>query len=157
MPPAPPPIEFDDTLWPLLIIRIAGRPTMRDLEAYLDRRLEYMRRPERHVLLYDTSDLRMPSNEMNQRHVAWLKEHDALIQEKVVATSVIITSPLVRLTASAMAHFWRSRVPYHITANLPEAARWAADRLHDAGYPVQANLIRQRFRAGTGPHWRKGP
>jgi len=86
MPPAAS-IEFDDTLWPLLIIRISGKPTMRELEAYLDERFEYMRRPERHV------------------------EHDALIQQKVVATSVIITSP----------------------------------------------LIRQRFGAGAGPAWRKGP
>jgi hypothetical protein len=85
MPPAAS-IEFDDTLWPLLIIRISGKPTMRELEAYLDERFEYMRRPERHV------------------------EHDALIQQKVVATSVI-TSP----------------------------------------------LIRQRFGAGAGPAWRKGP
>lgn len=156
MPPAAS-IAFDDTLWPLLIIRISGKPTMRELEAYLDKRLEYMRRPERHVLLYDTSQLRLPANDLNQRHVAWLKEHDALIQQKVVATSVIITSPLIRLTVSAMAHFWRSPVPYHLTATLPEAARWAADRLHEAGYPVQANLIRQRFGAGAGPAWRKGP
>ncbi len=153
MPPAPPPIEFDDTLWPLLIIRFAGRPTMRDLEAYLDKRVEYMRRPERHVLLYDTSGLSMPSNDQSQRHVAWLKEYDTLIQEKVIATSVIITSPVVRLAVSAMAHFWRSRVPYHITANLPEAIRWAADQLYDAGSTVQANLIHQRF--GAGPAWRK--
>jgi hypothetical protein len=153
MPPAPPPIEFDDTLWPLLIIRFAGRPTMRDLEAYLDKRVDYLRRPERHVLLYDTSGLSMPANDQSQRHVAWLKEYDTLIQQKVVATSVIITSPVVRLTVSAMAHFWRSRVPYHITATLPEAIRWAADQLYDAGYTVQANLIRQRF--GAGPAWRK--
>jgi hypothetical protein len=154
MAPAPP-IEFDDSLWPLLIIRMSGRPLRRELEAYLDKRLEYLRGPERHVLLYDTSGLSLPTNDLNQRHVAWLKEHDALIQEKVVATSVIITSPPIRLTVSAMAHFWRSRVPYHIFANLPEAARWAADRLDDAGHTVQANLIRQRF--GAGPGWRKGP
>lgn len=156
MPPAAS-IEFDDTLWPLLIIHISGKPTMRELEAYLDKRLEYMRRPERHVLLYDTSQLRLPANDLNQRHVAWLKEHDALIQQKVVATSVIITSPLIRLTVSAMAHFWRSPVPYHLTATLPEAARWAADRLHEAGFHVQANLIRQRFGASVSPAWRKGP
>ncbi|HLM44198.1 MAG TPA: hypothetical protein VK458_10030, partial [Myxococcaceae bacterium] len=78
MPPAAS-IAFDDTLWPLLIIRISGKPTMRELETYLDQRLEYMRRPERHVLLYDTSQLRLPANDLNQRHVAGLKEHDALI------------------------------------------------------------------------------
>ena len=144
--------EFDDSLWPLLLIRFSGNPSMQELETYLAKRLEYMQRNEPHVLLYDTRNARMLSQPLTQRHVAWMKEHDALRRKTVVASTVVITSPIIRLTASAVLHFWPAKTPYHFCANLSEAVNWAADWLTRTGYPQQAHQVRQRFNANPG--WR---
>jgi hypothetical protein len=137
--------EFDDSLWPLLIVRFSGNPTRAELETYLAKRLEYMQRHERHVLLYDTREARMLSHVLMQRHAEWLREHESLRRETVLASAVIITAPIIRLTASAILHVWPVRSPYHFTATLPEAAHWAAERLREAGHPITAQRIHQRF------------
>jgi hypothetical protein len=147
-PSAKPPASgftFDDSLWPLLIIHFLGNPTRAELETYLAKRLEYMQRNEPHVLLYDTRHARMLNNELIQRHVAWMREHDVLRRKTVMASVVVITSPVIRLTASAILHFWPPKTPYHFGSNLPEAVRWAADWLQKAGHHAQANLVRQRY------------
>ncbi|PTL84558.1 hypothetical protein [Vitiosangium sp. GDMCC 1.1324] len=137
--------EFDDSQWPLLIIRIPRTPTADEMEEYLARRLEYMKRHEHHVILYDTRELRLASNAMNQRQVEWLRKHDELILETLLGAVVIITSPLNRLTASAIMHFKKPTTPYSIASSMPDAVRWAADCLQQAGYFTEAHRIRQHF------------
>lgn len=154
MPPTPSGFEFDDSLWPLLLIRFTGNPGMQELETYLAKRLEYMRRNEPHVLLYDTRNARMLSNPLTQRHVAWMKEHDELRRKTVVASTVVITSPVIRLTASAVLHFWPAKTPYHFCATLGEAVNWAADWLHKTGHPHKAHQVRQHL--ASNPGWRSG-
>lgn len=144
MPPASR-IELDDSLWPLLFIRLTSNITLADLEAFLAKRLEYMQRHEPHVLLYDTREFRLPTNTLTQRYLEWNRQHELLARETVLASSVVIISPLIRLTASTLIHFWPPRQPYHFAATLPDAARWASDQLQMAGYPLQANNVRQRF------------
>lgn len=154
MSSSPSGFEFDDSLWPLLLIRFSGNPSMQELETYLAKRLEYMRRHEPHVLLYDTRNARMLSKPLTQRHVAWMKEHDALRRETVVASAVVITSPIIRLTASAVLHFWPAKTPYFFCANLSEAVNWAADWLNKTGHSPHAHQVLQRFSANPG--WRGG-
>jgi hypothetical protein len=141
---------FDDSLWPLLIIHFSGSPTAAELETYLAKRLEYMQRNESHVLLYDTRNARLLSHAQSQRHVQWMKEHDALRSKTVMASVLVITSPVIRLAASAILHFWPVKMPYFICSNLPEGVRWAADWLQKAGHHVQANLVRQRYASHSG-------
>ena len=77
--------------------------------------------------------------------MAWLKEHDALIQEKGVATSVIITSPLIRLALSAIFYFKPMPVPYVVTSRFSEAALWAISRLQTQGLALEAERLRHHF------------
>ncbi|WNG43329.1 hypothetical protein F0U60_03885 [Archangium minus] len=137
--------HFDDSLWPLLIIRVPKGPTPRELEAYLAKRLDYMKRREQHVILYDTRAIGVPSNTLNQRHLEWLREHDMLIRETLIGSSIIITSPLMRLTASTLLHFKPPTMPYYISASLTDAVRWAADLLQKAGHPIPAHRIHQHM------------
>jgi hypothetical protein len=146
--------DLDDSLWPLLIVRFVGAPTLDDLDKYLARRLTYLQRYEQHVIIYDAREARMFSNALIQRHVAWSKQHEALRRGSVVASAVVVTSPLIRMAASTLLHFLPSKTPSRFCASVPEAVNWLADWLQKEGYPVQANQARQRF--GTGPGWRGG-
>lgn len=152
MPPASG-FDIDDSLWPLLIIRFVGAPSLEDLEGYLAKRLMYLERYQPHVIVYDARETRMFSNALVQRHVAWSKQHEAL-RQSVVASAVVITSPLIRMAASTLLHFLPAKTPSRFFATVPEAVSWLADWLRKEGYPVQANQARQRF--GTGPGWRGG-
>ncbi|WNG32836.1 hypothetical protein F0U61_03810 [Archangium violaceum] len=142
--------DFDDSLWPLLIIRVPKTPSPKELEEYLAKRLDYMKRREQHVILYDTRALRVPPTVLKQRHLEWLREHDLLIQETLLGSSIIITSPLMRLTASAIMHFKPPTMPYYISATLTDAVRWAADLLQKAGHPIPAHRIHQHM--GSPPN-----
>ena len=151
MPPASG-FDIDDSLWPLLIVRFVGAPSLDDLEGYLAKRLVYLQRYQPHVLVYDARETRMFSNALIQRHVAWSKQHEALRRRTVLASAVVVTSPLIRMAASTLLHFLPSKTPSRFCASVPEAVNWLADWLHKEGHLVQANRARQRF--GVGPGWR---
>lgn len=145
--------EFDDSLWPLLIIRFVGIPSAADLETYLAKRLEYMQRHQPHVHIYDTREARMLPHALIQRHVAWMKQHDALRRETLKASAVIVTSPVIRLAASTLLHFFPSqKTPYRFFTHLPEAVSWLSDWMQKEGHTDQAHHARRRF--GSSPGWR---
>lgn len=153
MPPASG-FDIDDSLWPLLIVRFIGAPSLEDLEEYLAKRLMYLERYQPHVIVYDARETRMFSNALIQRHVAWSKQHEALRRGTVKASAVVITSPLIRMAASTFLHFLPSKTPSRFCASVPEAVNWLADWLRKEGHTVQANQARQRF--GSSPGWRHG-
>ncbi|HYO53677.1 hypothetical protein [Archangium sp.] len=140
---------FDESLWPLLVIHFSGIPTSEEFEAYLSRRLDYLRRYERHAIVYDTRRVRLLPAEMRTRHVVWTREHEALRREMLVANAIVITSPVIRLTLNLALHAMRDDVPYFVAPTLSEAALWAADRLRDVGHPIPAERIRRHFETSS--------
>lgn len=54
---------FDDSLWPLLILRIVGEPSNQQFEEYLDVSASYLRRGEPHVVVADLLRVGMASAE----------------------------------------------------------------------------------------------
>jgi len=138
-------ITFDDSHWPLLLLRFEGVPTAQQFEAYLARRLEYLQRQERHGIVYDTRQTRLITSELRQRHSAWSREHNALRQRFLVGNALIITSPVIRLTMNMVLSLGREKVPYSVAATVPEAALWIASRLSDAGDVEPAERLRRHF------------
>lgn len=144
-------ITFDDTHWPLLLIHFTGAPSLAQTETYLGRRLDYLRRPEPHLIIYDTHRIRFISSEVRQRHMEWSRATEALRREKLLGNALIVTSPLVRLAMSLAVNVVRAEVPYFVAPALPEAALWSAGRLEERGYPAAAERIRQHFAPLAAP------
>lgn len=139
-------ISFDEAHWPLLIVRFTGLPSEERFDAYLAQRLEYLRRGERHVVVYDTRQARVITSEMRQRHVEWMHQHEALRYQTVLGHALIITSPFFRLTMGVVLGLKRGRTaPYSVWASLPPAALWGADRLAEAGEGAAAERLRHDF------------
>jgi hypothetical protein len=138
-------ITFDDSHWPLLLIRLEGVPTPGHFEAYLARRLEYLQRRERHGIVYDTRQTRLITSELRQRHAAWSREHNAARQRFIVGNALIITSPVIRLTMNLVLSLGGEKVPYSVAATLPEAALWIANRLRELGDVEPAERLRRHF------------
>jgi len=138
-------ITFDDSHWPLLLLRFEGTPTSEQLEAYLARRLEYLRRQQRHGIVYDTLQTRLITSEIRQRHTAWSREHRAARLRFTVGNALVMTSPFMRLTMNLVLSLGGEKVPYSVAATVPEAALWIANRLHDAGDVEPAERLRRHF------------
>ncbi len=144
MPP-PSNITFDDSLWPLLVVRFAGTPTEEQFEAYLARRQSYLDRKQKHALIYDTVRFQVLTHEQRQRQINWLKERADTLKELSLGSALVITSPVARMTLSIVLHFSQAATPTHAARSLPEAARWAASRLQDAGFVKEAQHVRTHF------------
>ena len=71
--------------------------------------------------------------EQRWRQVEWFEEHERSIRERVLGTAVILVSPLVRLSVSAIVFFKPLPVPLATFPHLTAAEAWAAERLQEAG------------------------
>ena len=138
-------ITFDDSLWPLLVVRFTGTPTNPQFEEYMARRGSYLARNQKHTLIYDTVSFTVLSSEQRQRQIHWLKEHKEPLRTLSLGSALIITSPVVRLLLSGVLHFSQASSPYHAARSMPDAASWCAGRLAGAGLLAEAQRVRTRF------------
>jgi hypothetical protein len=140
--------SFDDSLWPLMVVRLTGELPPREFERYLSRATQYLQRQDRHVCIFDVSELRLFSTEQRQRQVEWLKAHEVLMRQKLLGVAYVVTSATVRLTMSVIFHFKPPPVPYTLVPNLGDAGAWAAMRLDEARFSTPAALVRSQFAPG---------
>jgi ribosomal protein S15P/S13E len=138
-------ITFDDSLWPLLVAKFEGEPTLQQQEEYFSRLLAYLRRDEKSVGILETSQVRMMTAEHRRRLAEFLKEHDALMRRQLLGCAAVITSPVMQLASSVILYFKPPGFPLITTTTLPEAARWTARRLEDSGLLHPAERIRRHY------------
>jgi hypothetical protein len=136
-------ITFDDSLWPLLVVRFVGAPTNQQHAAYLAQLRAYLQHGERYVSIMDSRQLRLVSSEQRVRQAEFIKENEGLLKQVTLGTAGIVTSPLVRLAASVFLHLKPMPTPYYIAPSLPMAAGWAAERLEQAGLSMSAERVRR--------------
>jgi hypothetical protein len=140
---------FEDSLWPLLLVKFGRNSTDEDLETYLESRYAYLRRRERHVVIIDTREVHLPSVRQRQRYADWLREHEVLIRQWTLGSAYVIASPTVRMMASVIRHFGAMSTPFLATTTLPPAAAWAAERLGEAGLAQAAARVRASYSIPT--------
>ncbi|HEX5746645.1 MAG TPA: STAS/SEC14 domain-containing protein [Archangium sp.] len=140
-------ITFDDSRWPLRLVRFVGTPTPRQYEHYLETVSSSLRRRERYLSVTDLTRGGLPTPEQRQRQVLWMQEHEGLLREVVLGMAFVITSPVMRLSVSTVMHFKPLPVPYFVTAQEHEAMGWASARLEEQGL----RLSPPEAKAGSGP------
>jgi hypothetical protein len=145
MPPSDSGILFDDSLWPLLLIRAPRVVTSRQQEVGLATLATYLRRRERHLSIVDLRQLAEVPLDQRNYQVEWFRQHEDLLRESLLGMALVINSPVTRLAMSVILHFKPLPIPQHIGPQLEAAASWAAARFQDAGDPLAAARIRQHF------------
>lgn len=138
-------ITFDDSLWPLLVVKFVGAPTNQQQEAYLAQLRAYLQQGDRYVSILDTRLLRMMTSEQRVRQAEFIKENEGLLRRVTLGSASIVTSPLIRLAASVFLHLKPMPTPYYIAPTLPQAAGWAAERLELAGLSEASERVRHHF------------
>jgi len=140
-----PSFTFDDSLWPLLIVRFGDAISSRCFEAALEQRSAYLRRREKHIVLYDTSRASLRLLTHRQRYVEWLQSLDEADHENMLGVALVITSPSFRLALTSVLHLLSRRPLYFAASSEQGAVCWAADRLFEAGFSRQAERIRLHY------------
>lgn len=135
----------DDSLWPLLIVQQRGTVPLEQFEEYLARRLSYLRRPEKHAVLFDMRHAPMLPSEIRQRQAEWLKQHGSLVDTQVLGHALVITSPLLRLMLSTFHKVRPRNSRYLITPHLNDAARWCLNVLEESGSNPPTQRIEAHF------------
>ncbi|MFL5358543.1 hypothetical protein [Archangium sp.] len=135
-------ITFDDSLWPLLVIRFTGMPTNQQFDDFLAKRGASLARRQKHVVIYDTGSFRVLSPEQRQRLINWFRERKAIQKQLSIGSALVITSPVTRLLLSSILQFTQTETPYHVARSVSEAAQWAAARLDEAGLFADAQRVR---------------
>ena len=127
------PSIIDDSHWPRLYLRLPGILTTQGHEDCLTALALQLRRQERFVSIVDLTRVGLVPLEQRWRQVEWFEEHEQLMRETSVGTAIILTSPLVRLSISAILYFKRLPLPMTLVATPAEAEAWARSRLEEAG------------------------
>jgi hypothetical protein len=139
-------ITVDDSHWPLVIVRMVGTPTVADFEAYLEQRLELLRRGQ-HAIVVDVDASRgvtMPT-EQRVKQVEWRVRHEELIRQKLLGMAYATDSAIFRLSLSLVFHMKPPAYAYVVAPNLELGVAWAACRLSEAGLHADAERTRLHF------------
>jgi hypothetical protein len=146
MPHAPNRISFDDSLWPLLVVKFEGVPTTAQVAEYLEELTRYLERGERYITLNDTTGMTgMGPSEQRQMQVDWMKRHAERCRELSLGVAYAAPSPLVRLTVSVIFFLQPTRAPYLVTSTVSSAAAWVADQLEERGLGPVAERVREHY------------
>ena len=94
------------------------------------------------MCILDVRDVYLPPAQMRQRYTGWLLENEEALRRWSLGNAYVIQSPEVRVMMSLIRHSAHLAMPFVVTATLPPAAAWAADRLQEAGLSQAATRVR---------------
>jgi hypothetical protein len=138
-------ITFDDSLWPLVILRAQGAPTDQEMKEYQARSLSYLARGEKYVTIADLSQLSMLSATQRRMQAEYLQENAAALRERLLGNATIINSAPLRLALSIIMPFKPTPMPFTIVGDMDSAVRYALRRLEESGLGDAAARIRHQL------------
>jgi hypothetical protein len=137
-------VDFDDeSLWPLLLVRYVGTPTLEQQEEYQARLSECLHRGEQYVSIIDMRAFEGVPNTQRQRMAQFLREHEPLFRRVAIGTCILLDSPLARLVVSVVFHLKPMPTPYYVASSPRGALDWVLARLAAAGLSEEVARIRE--------------
>ncbi len=130
-------IEYDDSRWPLVLIRYKAMVDEREFPTLLETQIASLQRGLREktriCFIYDASLGYSASPKVRKLQAQWLETNMALLRLVTAGAVMVFTSPLTRGVLTAI--LWVTSIPYPITvvATVPEAEEWCNARLVKAG------------------------
>ncbi|HTH57165.1 MAG TPA: hypothetical protein VL728_14040 [Cyclobacteriaceae bacterium] len=126
-------ITFDDSRWPLLLVKHPLEPV--DKQATLDYlvRLEtYFLRNEKFVALFDVSGAKPPTAEHRFMVATWVKAKQDIIKPTLLGTAYVMPNLVQRLVLTTFLKFMDTTEiigPVKVFNGMGKAKAWAHERL----------------------------
>jgi hypothetical protein len=138
-------ITFDDSLWPLLILRGEGEPTDQQMKEYQAQSLSYLQRGEKYVTISDLSRLGMLSPTQRRMQADYLLRNADALGERLLGNAAIIRSAPLRLIIYLILPFQPTPMPFNIVADMDSAVTYVLRRLRESGLGDEATHIQQQL------------
>jgi hypothetical protein len=139
------PVTFDETFWPLVLVRYVAPLTDQEHARSLERFGGYLRRGEPYFCIVDTSRVHTPTPLQRQRQEEWDREHAEQVRTTVLGTALIVTSPIIQLTLSVLLHLRPMLAPYVVVSDMKAALSWVTARMEAQGLGACVERIRAHF------------
>jgi hypothetical protein len=138
-------IMFDDSLWPLLQIRVTGAMSDAQFAGFLAQSDTYLARGEPYVSILDLGQVSLPTPAQRQMQAEWIRKREADMRQWVLGNANIITSAPIRLALSLIFHLKPPPMPYSAVADMDSALRFVLGKLEEGGRGADAERIRRHF------------
>jgi hypothetical protein len=119
----------------LVVFTAVGEQSDADLEAYLADCEALLRRRQPHGSIYDARRSIPVGPKLRKRVVEWLSRNDALLRTYLVATGVVMSTPLQRGVFRAILWMHPLPFPYCVESSLEAARGYVCSRLAERGCP----------------------
>lgn len=127
------PITFDDSRWPLLLVKHPAEPV--DKQSTLDYlvRLEaYFLRKEKFVAVFDVSGTKPPTAEHRFMVASWIKAKQEIIRPHLLGTAYVMPNLIQRVVLTTFLKFMDTTEiigPVKVFNTMGKAKAWARGRL----------------------------
>jgi hypothetical protein len=132
-------IEFDVSLWPLVLVTMPGQLQVEDI-VYLQESYEAVfAAPTRHALVVDTTTLEsIPDATLRRRMKEFEDGRRPIIRERNIGSGIVLSNSLVRGAYTALRWISPQPAPNKAFANVRDAARWCVEGIEADGQEVPA-------------------
>jgi hypothetical protein len=117
----------------LVVCTAVGEQTEEDLESFLRHNEILLRRREPHGTIFDARRSVPLGPKLRKRVVQWLVRNDAMLRTYVVASGVVMSTPLQRGAFRAILWMRPLPFPYCTDSSLEAARRFVCSRLVERG------------------------
>jgi hypothetical protein len=144
-------IAFDDSRWPLVIIRYGTEVDEQEFEELLRLLDENIKRSlaARHktCVIYDSTSGYQASPRIRKRQAEWMKQQSMATRVSCAGIAFVITSAMVRGVLTAVLWLSELPTPYTVVGSMHEAERWCEKQLAQHGFALPARELQARSKA----------
>jgi len=126
------PITFDDSRWPLLLVKHPAEPVDKQSTIdYLNQLETYFQRKEKFVAVFDVSGAKPPTAEHRFMVAAWIKIKQGIIKPNLLGTAYVMPNMVQRLVLTTFLKFMDTTEiigPVKVFNEMNKATTWAKGR-----------------------------
>ncbi|ATB34340.1 hypothetical protein [Melittangium boletus] len=138
-------LTFDDSHWPLVILRITGVMTNGQFAQFLAGSTSVLARGGKYASITDVSQAGIPPLAQCRQLAEWMRQHEARMREHVLCNAIVAPSASLRLSMSLVFHLMPPPMPHIAVSDMASAVDFALARLVDAERGSDAARIRRHF------------
>jgi hypothetical protein len=130
-------ITFDESAWPIVVVRYPKRIDQRDFDAHLERIIGYVKRDAPWGLLNDSRGAGHPNAVQRQAIATFYDRYEPLVRKNWRGSAIIFDSPLIVGVLTALTWIRPAPHPFKAFSNYAEGQRWLEARF-------EPGLLRKR-------------
>lgn len=125
-------IVFDDSRWPLVVVRYPKKIDHDDFMAHLDRVIDYVKRDEPWGMINDSRGSGHPNAVQRQAIASFYDEYEPIIRKNWRGTAIVFDSPIIAGVLTALTWLRPAPHPSKAFSNYDEGERWLLSRFEPA-------------------------